>query len=107
MRISMFTFALSCFALTAMTGCSTLDNMRDAWAWDATQPQPRQVLDASETADLNARIAQLRQERNDLRARVSAEPSPQGRQNLYVELHDLGLRLSPLERRLAASFATR
>ena len=99
--------ALYFFVLATLAGCSTIQSgigsIREAWSWDVTQLQPRLVLSAPELADLNTRIAQLRQERNDIRARVSAEPTLEGRQRLYVELHDLGMRLSPLERRLAST----
>ena len=105
MRFALTFTALT--ALSALSGCSSIDTLRDAWNWDVTQPQPRLVLSGPVLSELRGRIAQMRQERDAIRARVSAEPSLKERQKLYEELHGLGLRMAPLERRLAATVATR
>ena len=73
-----------------------------AWTFDPTQPQPKLVLPAAEVAPLTDRVAQLQLQRNELRMRVATEPDARKRQQLYAQLHGLGMELSPLERRLAA-----
>ena len=84
-----------------LAGCSTTAPVLDAWSWDATRPPVKAALPAPEHAALTNRIAQLQIERNDIRARISAQPDIWARQALYAQLHDVGMQLSPLERRLS------
>ena len=99
---------LSLAAAFLLAGCSTVTNVRDAWTWDATAPQAgarRIVLPPEQAAALTNRLADLQIRRNDIRARISAEPDIRARQRLYEELHSVGRQLSPLERQLTAATA--
>jgi hypothetical protein len=73
-----------------------------AWTFDPTQPQ-RTPLAPQELAVVNDRVTQLRSERGQIRDRIAAERDVGQRQQHYVQLHRVGMELSPLERRLAAS----
>ncbi len=73
----------------------------------ASEPQPRVAVPAEEMATLSAQAAQLQQQRNEIRARISTEPDLWARQRLYEDLHRVGLRLSRVERRLANTVAAR
>ena len=93
---------LCCAAAALLAGCSTPIALREAWAWDVARPQPRPTVPASEVAALTNRVAELQLQRNEIRTRISAEPDILARQQIYADLHELGMRLSPLERQLAA-----
>lgn len=94
-------------SLAALGGCSSMRSVPEAWSWNATDPQARTAVPAEEIAGLNARAAQLQQERNEIRTRISAEPDIWARQRLYKELHGVGVRLSRVERRLSGAIAAR
>jgi hypothetical protein len=100
---------LSLAAVALLAGCSTVSAVRDAWTWDPTAPHQRGrvVLAPEELALLTNHVAQLQIERNDIRARISAEPDIWARQRLYEQLHGVGRQLSPLERQLAAAAPAR
>jgi hypothetical protein len=100
---------LSLAVLALLAGCSTVSAVRDAWTWDPTAPQQRGgvVLTPEELGSLTNRLAQLQIERNDIRARISAEPDIWARQGLYEQLHGVGRQLSPLARQLAAAAPAR
>jgi hypothetical protein len=102
-------FLISLAAAALMAGCSTVSVVRDAWTWDPTAQQQRLrvVLSPEELGLLTNRMAQLQIERNDIRARISAEPDVWARQGLYEQLHGVGRQLSPLERQLAAAAPAR
>ncbi|MBI2771566.1 MAG: hypothetical protein HYX47_18215 [Burkholderiales bacterium] len=104
MRVTFF--AITVFALS---GCSTVSSLGDAWTWDpATQQRPvRLVLSAPELASLTNEVAGLQIQRNEIRSRISGEPDIRNRLDLYEELHGVGRRLSPLERRLAMAAPAR
>ena len=95
------------FSMLALAGCSTVSSMRDAWTWDLAVPPARAVLTAEESARLTNEAAALQIERNEIRARISAEADIWRRQGLYAQLHDVGMRLSPLERQLQAAAPAR
>jgi hypothetical protein len=95
------------FLLALLGGCSTPASLRDAWTWDATQPQSKAMVPADEVSALSAQAARLQQERNDIRGRISTEPDIRARQRLYEDLHRVGLRLSRVERRLSNTVAAR
>lgn len=99
MRIPLFIAASA-----LLCGCSTIDNVREAWYWDSTRApgQARAQLAPQELASLTNRVADLQLRRNEIRARISAEPDIWARQRLYADLHSVGMQLSPLERRLVA-----
>jgi hypothetical protein len=65
----------------------------------------RASLPPDQLAALTNRMAELQIQRNEIRARISAEPDVWGRQRLYEELHTVGSQLSPLERELTAASA--
>ena len=90
-----------------LAGCSTVSAVREAWSWDATAPLARNrvVLPPDQAAAQTNRLADLQIRRNDIRARISAEPVIRARQRLYEELHSVGRQLSPLERQLTAAAA--
>lgn len=85
--------------LLLLSACSVVP--QQAWTFDPTQPTAKPALAAAEAAGLTDRVAQLQLERNAIRARIAAEPDAWKRQSLYSDLHDVGMRLSRLERRLA------
>jgi hypothetical protein len=72
-----------------------------AWTFDPTHPQPKPVLEASQAAALTDRVAQLQLQRNDIRTRIASELDIWKRQDLYSDLHAVGMRLSRAERRLS------
>jgi len=97
--------AASCAALALVAGCSVVPPSvvpASAWTFDPTAPPPKVALPPSGLAELTDRMAQLQLERNELRARIAAQPDVWQRQALYAQLHAVGSRLSPLERRLGA-----
>jgi hypothetical protein len=80
---------------------------QDAWKFDPTQPLPKPTMSAEEAGSLTQRIAQLQLERTALRSRVAQETDAFKRQDLYAQLHTVGMRLSPLERRINTYAAAR
>lgn len=72
-----------------------------AWTFDPTRPQPKVVLPTAEVVALTDRVAQLQLRRNEIRARIASEPDIWQRQGYYLQLHSVGMELSPLQRRLA------
>jgi hypothetical protein len=89
-----------CFPLLAvLAGCSVVP--QQAWTFDPTRPQPRMELPAAEAAALTDRVAQLQLRRNEIRAQIAGEPDIWKRQRHYARLHEVGMDLSALERRLA------
>ena len=96
-------------ATTLLAGCSTVSAVRDAWSWDPTRMQQRThvVLAPGDLPASTNRLADLQLKRNEIRARISAEPDMRARQALYEELHHVGRQLSPLERPFAAAAPTR
>jgi hypothetical protein len=91
--------AASCAALALVAGCSVVPP--SAWTFDPTALPPKVVMPGPELAELTDRVTQLQLERNDIRGRIAAQPDVGQRQALYAQLHAVGSRLSPLERRLA------
>jgi hypothetical protein len=97
---------VTCFLLLIpLAGCSVVPPA--AWSFDPTRPAVRETLPMQETVALTDRAAQLQLQRNEIRARIAAEPDVWARQRLYGELHSVGMALSPLERRLANVAAAR
>jgi hypothetical protein len=92
-----FTTILPLLAL--LGGCAVVPPA--AWTFDPTRPQPKPSLEAAEAVALTERIAQLQLQRNEIRARIAAEPDIWNRQDLYSQLHAVGMRLSRQERRLS------
>jgi len=97
--------ALSLTALALLAGCAVVPP--EALTYDPHHPKPRQSAPIEEVAALTDRVAQLQIERNEVRARISAEQDIWVRQDLYSRLHSVGRELSPLERRLATIAASR
>lgn len=96
----------ACFLLLIpLAGCSVVPPT--AWTFDPTRPASKQTLPMPEAVALTDRAAQLQLQRNEIRARIAAEPDVWARQRLYGELHSIGMELSPLERRLATVAAAR
>ena len=91
-----------CVSVVLLTGCSSAVPLREAWNWDSTQPVATMALAPAEVNSLAADVAQMQLRRTDIRTRISVETDIRVRQKLYAELHEVGLRLSPLERRQAA-----
>lgn len=91
--------AASLAALAWLAGCAVVPP--SAWTFDPAMASPKMVLPAPEVAELTGRVAQLQLERNAIRARIAAQRDVRQRQALYAQLHAVGSRLSPLERRLA------
>src|SRR4051812_42047609 len=91
--------ALIVSAATLVSACSVVP--APAWTFDPTHPQPRPVIAAVDAAPLTNRVAQLNIEKNEIRARIAAEPDAHARLRYYEELHSVGMELSPLERQLA------
>lgn len=73
-----------------------------AWTFDPTHPQ-QAPLAPQELAALTGKVTQLRSERDQIRDRIAVERDAGQRQQHYAQLHRVGMSLSPLERRLAAS----
>jgi len=97
----------SLVAIALLAGCSAVSTVRDAWYWDPTLRAERIVLSPEQFGTLTNRLAGLQMQRNEIRARISAEPDIQARQRLYQELHDVGRQLSPLERQVAMAAPAR
>lgn len=91
--------------LVAVSGCAVVPP--SAWNFDPMQSAGGTAVPAAEPGALTDRVAQLRIERNGIRARIAAERDVWQRQREYAELHRVGMRLSPLERQLAAVGAPR
>ncbi len=89
--------------LSVLGGCSVVP--QQAWTFDPTRPQPKAMLPAPEVASLTDQVAQLQLRRNQIRADIAVEPDAWKRQGHYARLHAVGVKLSPLERRLAAAEA--
>lgn len=100
MRIALF------FAASALlAGCAVVPP--NAWTFDPSQPRQREFLSREEVAALTDRSAQLQLRRNEIRDRIANERDVWARQGLYAELHEVGMQLSPLERRLSTVAAAR
>jgi len=99
--------ALCCAALALNAGCSTVSSIGDAWTWSATGAPPAEAIPAGELAALNARVTELQARRNGIRSRIASESDIWVRQDLYRDLHAVGLELSPLERKLSQQVAAR
>jgi hypothetical protein len=91
--------------LAAVSGCAVVPP--SAWNFDPTRPPARSAVPAPGLAALTSDVAVLRSERDAIRARIAAERDVWQRQREYAQLHRVGLRLSPLERQLAAIEPTR
>lgn len=91
--------AIPCIILVFSCGCTVVPN--DAWTFDPTRALSRPVLPPEQAARMTDRLAQLQLQRNEIRARIAAEPNPTVRLRLYEQLHAVGMELSPLDRRLA------
>lgn len=91
--------AVVCAALVLLAGCSVVPP--ESWTFDPTRPAPKVALYVHELAALAGRVAELQLERNEIRTRISGQTDIWERQRLYVQLHQVGMELSPLERRLA------
>ena len=88
------------FALVALlSGCAVVPP--SAWNFDAMQARARTPLPAEQFDALSQLVAQLRAERDGIRARVAGERNVWRRQREYEQLHRVGMQLSPLERELA------
>ncbi|MEP6790087.1 MAG: hypothetical protein ABI907_01875 [Ramlibacter sp.] len=98
-----------CLAAVALAGCSTFSSVGQAWTGDpAGQQAPvRQNLTPEQVAALTNEVAGLQLQRDEIRGRISGEADMWRRQDLYEDLHGVGQRLSPLERRLAAAAPAR
>jgi hypothetical protein len=96
---------IPCALLALLAGCSVVP--REAWTFDPTQPRPKASIPVEEAVALTDRTAQLQLQRNDIRARIAAEPDVWARQRLYRQLHAVGMELSPLERQLATVASAR
>jgi uncharacterized lipoprotein YajG len=94
-----------CAALALLAGCSVVPPA--AWTFDPARPAPKAALSVQELAVLTDRVAQLQLERNGIRTRIAGESNVWERQRLYAQLHSVGMKLSPLERRLAGVAAGR
>ena len=95
-----------CFAASALlAGCAVVPP--SAWTFDPNQPRQRELLTGEQVAALTDRSAQLQLRRNEIRDRIASERDIWARQGLYAELHQVGMQLSPLERRLATVAAAR
>jgi len=91
--------------LAALGGCAVVPPQ--AWTYDPTQPQAKTTLPPEQAAAFTGRVAQLRLERNAIRARIAQERDVQERHRLYQELHGVGMELSPLERVMATLASAR
>ena len=93
------------FLLAALSGCAVVP--ATAWNFNPLQPQAKRTVPVEEVVALTSRVAQLQIERNDVRARIAAQPDVWQRLDLYEELHGIGSRLSPLERELGTIASSR
>lgn len=96
---------ITCVALAWLSGCAVVPP--DAWSFDPTRPAAKPVLPAEQLATLTDRVAELQLQRNAIRASIATQPDVWQRQNLYEQLHAVGMRLSPLERQLAGAASSR
>ena len=103
MRIGPTFAALSVSAL--LSACSVVPP--EAFTFDPTQPKPKPTMSLAESTALTDRMAQLQLERNAIRARIASEPDALVRQRHYEALHQVGMQLSPVERRLALYSSSR
>lgn len=92
-------FALLVPAIALLSACSVVPN--SAWTFDPTRPEPKPVMAVADAVPINERVAQLTITKNEIRARIAAEPDARARQRHYEALHRVGKELAPLERRLA------
>jgi hypothetical protein len=92
---------VSSLALCLLAGCAVVPS--EAWTFDATHPSRKTALSIGEAVALTNRIAELQLQLNQIRDRIAAQPDIWARQDLYAQLHDVGMQLSALERRVAAS----
>ena len=90
-------------AVALLAGCSVVPPQ--AWRFDPTQQQAKVGLPPAEAAALTDQLAQLQVQRNQIRSQIASEPDIWKRQAHYARLHEVGVELSPLERRLAATQA--
>jgi hypothetical protein len=97
--------ALSFAASALLAGCAVVPP--SAWTFDPSQPRQREFLSREEVAALTDQSAQLQLRRNEIRDRIANERDVWARQGLYSELHEVGMQLSPLERRLSTVAAAR
>ncbi len=87
-----------------LTGCSVVSTVQQAWDWDpAVNPGVAAANAPARVAPPAGRLAELRLQRQEIRARIAAEPDIRQRQILYAQLHDIGRQLSPLERHVNSS----
>ncbi len=96
---------LAGISLVLLTGCVVVPHQ--AWTFDPTRPSPKPALAPQEAVPLTDRLAQLQLERNAIRTRIASERDAMARQGLYLRLHEVGMELSQLERRLAAYASAR
>lgn len=96
---------LSVAAMSILAGCAVVPPQ--AWNFDPMQPQAKRTVPVEHVVALTDRVAQLRIERNEVRARIAATPDIGQRLGLYAQLHGIGSRLSPLERELATIASSR
>jgi len=99
--------ALAIVSLVLLGGCAVDVVPTAAWTFDPSQPRQREVLTLAEVTALTDRTAQLQIRRNAIRDRIANERDVWARQGLYDELHEVGMELSPLERRLSTVAAAR
>lgn len=82
-----------------LAGCSVISAMPQAWDWDPATNPPLGAAEApAGVAPDPGRLAELRLQRQEIRARIAAEPDIRQRQVLYAQLHEIGRQLSPMER---------
>lgn len=94
--------------LGLLAGCSMISAAPQAWDWDpATNPRVAAADARARATAYAGRLADLRVQRQDIRARIAAEPDIRQRQALYAQLHQIGLQLSPLERRYDSADSVR
>jgi uncharacterized protein YjbK len=87
-------------AVGALTACSVVP--QQAFRFDPTQLAVKTTLSVPEAAGLTERLAQLQLQRAEIRAQIATERDPWVRQAHYARLHQVGVELSPLQRRLAS-----
>ena len=103
MRLLISTSLLA--AVSVLSGCSVVP--ATAWNFNPLQPQAKRAAPVQEVVALTDRVAQLQIERNEVRARIAAQPDVWERLDLYAQLHGIGSRLSPLERELGTIASSR
>jgi hypothetical protein len=101
----MKTTVVCCAALALVAGCAVVPPQ--AWTFDPALPPAKAALPVQEFAALTGRFAELRLRRDEIRARIATQPDARQRQQLYEQLHAVGMQLSPLERRLATVASSR